>query len=135
MDTVTLVTEKVEDGEKLLQKLSAKGFDVSAAFWILPTDASRWRFYVVSPAVESDGPATAYRRLHAVARQLPQPSWIDPLEIKLIGPSNSMAQDVFAALNRIPGPKVSPIHRSGTRLGDVSIEGAYFYPLPTGASK
>jgi hypothetical protein len=134
MDTVTLVTEKIDDGDKLVQKLSAEGFEISAAFWIHPTDASRWRFYIVSSAVESDGAAKAYRRLHAIARQLPQPSWIDPLEVKLIAPSHPMAHDVFAVLKRTPGPKGSPIHWAGTWLGDMSIDGAYFYPLPTAAA-
>ena len=59
-----------------------------------------------------------------------KPLRIDPLEIKLIGPSNPIAQDVLAILRRAPGPRVSPIRWRGTRLGNVSVEGAYLYPLP-----
>jgi hypothetical protein len=134
MDTVTLVSEQIDDGEKLVRKLSEKGFEVSAAFWILATDDAQWSFYIVSPLVESEGLAKAYRRLHEVARQIPQPSWIDPLNVKLIGPSSPIAHDVLAIHARTSGPQVSPIRWGGKTLGNLSIEEAYLYPRPAAAS-
>jgi hypothetical protein len=134
MDTITLVTEQIDDGDKLVRKLSEEGFEASAAFWILVTEDSHWYFYIVSPVVESDGLATAYRRLHDIARKIPRLSWIDPLKIKLIGPSNPIAQDVLDILYRTSGPNVSAIRWGGKRLGNVSIEEAYLYPLPAAAS-
>jgi hypothetical protein len=133
MDTDTLVDKQIIDGEKLIQQLSQDGFAVTAAFWLKVGEDGRWRFYIVSPVVETEGLAQAYRQLHPLIRRMPQPFWIDPLEVKLIGPTNSIAQDVLAAHNRTPGPKACPIRYGGNKLGNVSVEGAYLYALPAGA--
>jgi hypothetical protein len=65
---------------------------------------------------------------------MPQPMRIDPLEVRLIGPSHPIARDVQAIYNGIPRPKTEPIRWRGNQLGNVSIEGAYLYPLPAAVS-
>jgi hypothetical protein len=130
MDTESLVEERVNDGQKVIAILLAGGFPVTAAFWLKATENDKWYFYVASAVVDDEGLAKAYRKLHPLVRVLPQPCWVDPLEIKLIGPSNPIAKDVLAAQARAGGPGVSPLRWRGKRLGTVSIEEAYFYPLP-----
>jgi hypothetical protein len=130
MDTDTLVERRIDDGRKLVERLPLEGFDVRAAFWLKASEDGKWRFYIVSPAVEAEGLAGAYRRLHPLVRAMPQPFWIDPLEIKLIGLRSPIAQDILAIHARTPGPNVCPIRWGGRRLGDVSVEGAYLYTLP-----
>jgi len=131
MDTITLVNEIIDDGAQLVGQLPQEGFEVTAAFWIKPMEDGQWYFYIVSPLVEAEGLAKAYRRLHPIVRRMPPPFWIDPLEVKLIGPSNPIAQDVLAIHARTSGPKVCPIRWGGNSLGNVALEGAYLYPLPT----
>jgi hypothetical protein len=80
--------------------------------------------------VEKEGLTQAYRRLHPIIRQMPPPFWIDPLEVKLIGETNPIAQDVLSIHSRAGAAKGGPIRWGGKRLGNVSIEGAYLYPLP-----
>jgi hypothetical protein len=133
MDTNTLVENLIDDGRKLVEELPQHGFEVSAAFWLKASEDGKWYFYIVSPVVEAEGLVKAYRRLHPLVRKMPQPFWIDPLEIKLIGPTHPIAQDVLAILSRAPGPRVSPIRWGGQKLGNVSVEGAYLYPLPAAA--
>jgi hypothetical protein len=133
MDTDTLVENLIDDGRKLVEELPQRGFEVTAAFWLKASEEGKWYFYIVSPVVDAEGLAKAYRRLHPLVRKMPQPFWIDPLEIKLIGPNNPIAQDVLAIHSRAPGPRVSPIRWGGKKLGNVSIEGAYLYPLPVTA--
>jgi len=135
VDTSTLVENLIDDGQKLLDRLPQEGFAVTAAFWLRPAEDCEWLFYVASPLVESDGIAEAYRRLHPIIRRMPQPFWIDPLEVKLVGESNPITKDVLAIHTRAPGPKVSPLRWGGKRLGSVNIEGAYLYPLPVTAGK
>ncbi len=130
MDTDTLVENLLCDGARLIENLRQGGFEVTAAFWLRRSDDGKWRFCIVSPLVETAGLAQAYRQLHLTERKIPPPSSIDPLKIKVIGPSDPIAQDVVAGLSRTPRPSVHPIRWSGTSLGNVSIEGAYFYPLP-----
>src|SRR5437016_742086 len=106
MDTDTLVEKLIDDGQKLVDRLPQDGFDVTAAFWLKPAEADQWYFYMASPVVEREGLSVAYRRLHALIRGMPQPFWIDPLEVKLIGASNPITQDVLDIHKRTSGPKV-----------------------------
>ena len=103
---------------------------MTTAFWIKASEDGKWYFYIVSPIVDAEGLTKAYRRLHQLVRAMPQPFWIDPLEIKLIGTSNPIARDVMAIHSSAPGPRVCPIRWAGKKLGNVSIEGAYLYPVP-----
>jgi HEPN domain-containing protein len=130
MDTDTLVENLIDDGQKLVEELPQRGFEMTAAFWLKASEDGKWRFYIVSPLVDAEGSIKAYMRLHPLVRAMPQPFWIDPLKIKLIGPSNPIARDVTAILGRVRGPRVGPIRWRGTWLGDSSIEGAYLYPVP-----
>jgi hypothetical protein len=130
MDTATLVENLLDDGQKLVAELPRRGFEVAAAFWIQPSENGKWYFYMVSPMVDAEGIINAYRRLQPLVRAMPQPFSIDVLKIRLIGPSDPIAQDVLASLARMPGAGVGPIRWSGTWLGNVSIDGAYLYPVP-----
>jgi hypothetical protein len=134
MDTESLVENLILDGQRLLEYLPQNGFDVTAAFWLKPSENGRWHYYLVSPVVDAEGVTPAYRRLHTLIRQMPPPVWIDPLKVKLIGPGNPIARDVLAVHARTPDPRVSPIRWGGTSLGNVSIDDAYLYPLPAAAA-
>jgi hypothetical protein len=130
MATDTLVEKQIEDGQKLVEALLQGGFDMTAALWFKDSENGKWYFTIVSPLVDAEGTTTAYGRLHPLARTMPQPLSIDWLEIRLIGPSHPIAKAVIAALGRMPGPRVGPIPYRGNWLGNVSIDGAYFYPVP-----
>lgn len=134
MDTETLVDRLIDDGQKLVDRLPQDGFDVTAAFWLKRGEDGQWDFYVASPVVEKEGLFAAYRQIHTLIRAMPQPFWIDPLQVKLIGASNPITQDVLVVHGHASGPKVCPIRWGGKQLGKVSIEGAYLYPLPVATS-
>jgi len=124
MDTDTLVESLIDDGQKLVEALSLHGFEVAAAFWLKASEDGKWNFYIVSPAVDAEGIAKAYRRLHPLVRAMPQPFFIDPLDIRLIGPTNPIARDVMAI------PDVRRLRWNGKWLGNVSIDDAYLYAMP-----
>ncbi len=105
MDTATLVRELFDDGQKLLERLTQEGFEVTAGFWLRPVEDGGWLFYIASPTVERDGLSPAYQRLHTIIRGMPQPFWIDPLEVKLIGETNPITKDVLAIHSRAASPK------------------------------
>src|SRR6266849_4081742 len=123
MDTDTLVENLIDDGQKLVEALPQLGFEVTAAFWLHASEDSKWYFYIVTPVVDAEGLAKAYRRLHPLVRKMPQPFWIDPLEIKLIGLSSPLARDLMAIHSRVSGPSVGPIRWGGKKLGHLTIEG------------
>lgn len=132
--SATLVDDLIEDGARIVEQLPQDGFEVTAALWLKAAEDGQWYFYIVSPVAESERMSDAYRRLHTLIRRMPQPLWIDPLEVKLIGPSNPIARDVLAIHNRAPGAKTCPIRWGGEQVGNVHLDGAYLYPLPAAAS-
>jgi hypothetical protein len=130
MDSTTLVDEMVKDGGKIIEQLPLKQFEVTTGFWIKAAEDCQWYFYIVSPVVETEGLAKAYRQLHTAIRRIGQTLWVDPLEVKLIGPMNPIAQDVLSVHERHPGTAI--IRWGGKKLGNVNIEEASLYPLSTG---
>jgi hypothetical protein len=134
MDTNTLESDLTEDGKRIIEQLPQHGFEVTAAFWLKRSDDEKWRFYVVSPAAENERLNEAYSRLIRLIRARPQPHWLDPLEVKLIGPNHAVAKDVLAIHTRTPGTNGYPIRWGGTQLGNIHIDDAYLYPLPATAA-
>ena len=134
MATDTLVENLLDDGRKLVEELSQGGFEVAAAAWLKASEDGKWRFYLISPVVDAEGHHKAYRQLHLLIWKRTQPFGIDPLEIRLLGSNDPIGRDVLAAIrSRVSAPRVSPIRWAGTRLGNVSIEEAYLYPVPLNA--
>jgi hypothetical protein len=131
MDQIALVERQIEDGQKLIKQLVQSGFPVAAAFWVNGTEASRWNLYIASPVVDEEGGKAAYRQIGAAERQLPDPLWIDPFDIKAIGIKNPIAKDVLAAIQQHAGKRA--IRYRGACLGPLSIESAYLYPSPVPA--
>jgi len=132
MDQEILVERQILDGQKLVDQLIQGGFPVTVAFWLKTYEDSKWYLYIASPVVEDEGTLGGYRRTNAVLREMPEPFGVEPLTIKLIAPTNPLAEDVVANLKRYPRKMPGPY--GGARLGGVTIDGAYLYPLPVGAA-
>lgn len=137
MDQDPVVNEQTESGKRLIEALAAAGFDVRVAFWAKPTEDGKWFLYLASPAYDEKGPLAAYRFVFDVVRQVPDLG-IEPLEVKVIGLNDSLAQAAlaltkptvtdrpFAVLN--PKPYSGVTRFGGSVLGGLSVEGAYIYP-------
>jgi hypothetical protein len=130
MASDTLVERQIDDGRKLVEQLPQHGFDVLAGMWLKTADDGAWHFHLISPRVDAAGHLVAYRELLAALRAMASISSIHPLEITLVGPSSPLGQAVMAALGQPHGPQhVSPVIWRGYQLGDVTLEGAYLYPV------
>jgi hypothetical protein len=126
MDQFALVESQMTDGQKLVTRLVQEGFPVTAAGWVNATEASRWHLYIASPVVDDQGPFTAYRRIHEVIQQMPEPFWVEPSDVKVIEAKSPIAREVQEMFRG--SPRKIPIRYRGARLGDLSIEAAYIYP-------
>jgi hypothetical protein len=123
----SLVEMLIDDGKRLIDRLSEEGVAVTAACWLKEAEDSQWFLYLATPLVSEEGATkAAYRRVNTVIRQMPQPFWIDSLEIKLVGAGSPLARAVQDLHSRYPGP--SPIPYRGSQLGDINIEAASIYP-------
>lgn len=131
MDSTSLVERQINDGQKLVDDLLQSGFDVAAAFWLKPSESEKWLFYVISPVADADGTAEAYRRMSGPVRTMPQPYSIHPIEIRVLGTSDPLGKEVLEIHRRSSKVGLSPLSWRGSWLGNMSIDGAYLYPLPT----
>jgi len=137
MDTVTLVENQIDDGQRLLNRLGEEGFVVRAACWVKPVEEDRWSLYIATPAVDEKGIAQAYRQVYRVLRSL-KGVLITDSDIKLVGEKHSVAEAALAATKpnvpnspyavRNPSPYPGMTRYSGSTLGGVSIDGALIYP-------
>lgn len=127
MDTTTLVDEQRDEGERLVGNLRQSGFDVAAAFWVLPSRDDRWYLYIASGVVDAVGLSAAYRRVYGeLSRSLV--GWISRSDIKLIGNQHPVALDVMAHQS----DSLPTVYR-GRELGNMIIENAYIYSKSAGS--
>ena len=130
MDQNSLVENQIDDGAKIIEKLRQSGFDIVAAWWMKASEEGQWFLYIASKEVAQKGIKAAYRSIHTVMGGLGQ-LWVDRFEVKLVGPENPITKDVLDILARYPGRL--PTRYGGKKLGNVSIDDSYIYPLPVAA--
>ncbi len=123
MDQGTLVEEKIDDGRRFVERFAADGNPVQAAFWVKTAEEGIWFLYVATEIVDRDGPAAAYRAVHASLRKLGKSS-VSSSEIKIISPNNPIAKDVLASMGRHPGRLAT----GSTTLGSMAVEQTIIYP-------
>ncbi len=125
MDQITLVDKQIDDGRRFVERFAADSNPVRAAFWVKTAEEELWFLYVASDIIDRDGPAAAYRAVHASLRKLGD-SWVASSEIKVVSPSSPIAKDVLAIMERYPGRLAT--HCGGKTLGSMVVEQVYIYP-------
>jgi hypothetical protein len=126
MDTVTLVENQIEAGQRLLDQLDKKGFVVRVACWVKPAEEDRWSLYIATPSVDERGKLEAYRQLTPVLRSLGD-DWLTSSDVILVGEKHPIVQDVLDLLRRFPHK--TPIRSPRSLLGGIPVEEVYVYPL------
>lgn len=126
MDTVTLVENQIEDGQRLLDRLQERGFAVLAACWVKPVEEGRWCFFIASPVRDQKGPLAGYGEILDALRSLGH-VWIDSSDITLVGERHPLVRDVRNSLQRSPG--WVPMRYTGEQFGGIPADGVYVYPL------
>jgi hypothetical protein len=121
----TLVENQIEDGQKLIEAVAAKGVDVTASFWACSSEDGQWTLYIASKTYDDKGPAHAYRVVVDAFRQLEKP-WITVSEVKVIGANNAIASDVLKVHKRFPGR--APTRSRSLPLGGMANDEVYIYP-------
>jgi len=120
-----LVENQIDEGRRFVERFAADGNSVQAAFWLKTAEEGLWFLYVVTDIIDRDGPAAAYRAVHASLRKLSEP-WLASSGIKVVSPNNPIAKDVLALMARHPGRLAT---RYGDKsLGSMTVEQVYIYP-------
>lgn len=131
-----LVTDEIEGGRQLVDRLKAEGFEVSLAFWVKETNAGRWYLYLASPLVDDQGPGAGYRVVSGVVQSVPE-TGILPDMIKLVGNDYSMTSAAWQVVNsKYPadlsaGPNAKRytgmIRFDGSTLNGIDVDAAFIY--------
>jgi hypothetical protein len=125
MDTVTLVDAQIDDGQRLLDRLTEEGIVVRAACWVNPVEEDRWSLYIATPAVDEKGATEAYRQVYRVLRSLGD-TWITSSDVKLVGEKHPVAHEALDLQQRSSGRMLTrPRH---PLLGSMPVEEMYVYP-------
>ncbi|MBI1918690.1 MAG: hypothetical protein HYS12_28685 [Planctomycetes bacterium] len=126
MDPVPLVENKLDDGQRLLDRLGEEGVIVRAACWVKPFEEDRWSLYIATPSVDEKGTLEAYRQVNPVLRSLGD-DWITSSDVTLVGEKHPLVQDARDILRRFPHR--GPIRSPRSLLWGISVEEVYVYPL------
>jgi hypothetical protein len=125
MDQGPLVTEQIKAGEKLIAAFSAYK-PVTAAFWAKESDGGNWYLYLASEQINDSTTNTDYGEvLRLVGRQ----TWLDPFQVKVIGADHPVARAVLELVCK--SHNLIPMRYFGPRFGDLSVDEAYIYSVPT----
>jgi hypothetical protein len=127
MDQVALVSDQVEVGRRLLDRLIADGTEVTAAAWVYPTDQERWVLYIALPVVDAQGLRAGMGRIHTALNRI---GWdgLSTGDVWPVGASHPVAAQLLDIYHQRPSQ--TGIRFIGPRLGDVYIEDAYIYARP-----
>lgn len=125
MDTVTLVENEIDEGQRLLDRLAEERFRVIAACWMKPSDQERWSLYICTPEVEKKGLFDAYFEVNRVARSL-ESAWITSADIKLVGENHPLSRDLREMTQRF-GSQM-PVRTRHAILGGLPVDEVFVYP-------
>lgn len=131
MDTVALVENQIDDGQRLLTRLAEEGVDIRSACWGKPVDKHRWSLYIATPALEEKGLLGAYGEILPLLQSLGDVSITDS-DIHLIGAKHPMVQAALTLRRRFPHKHplpYPPIPSGSSLLGGIPLEGVYVYSL------
>lgn len=126
MAETKLVKDQALEGAQLIEQLRKNDFDVTAACWLLDSDKEDWQLFIVSKTVSDKGRVDARKELQSAFDQLPD-LWMDLSEVRLVDPTDRVAQEITAIQRRYP-VKLKSRHR--IKLGGMSSADVHVYPLP-----
>lgn len=130
MDQDSLVENRIEAGKRFLDEFN-KEYPVKTAFWLKESDDSPWYLYVTSEQIDETNRHAAYMGVSRAAQNI-EGIYFDRFWVMVIENNNPLVQAALELQERHSGPM--GIHYRGFRLGNKSIVGAYFYPLPIAAA-
>src|SRR5688572_2337990 len=125
MDTALLVDHKIEDGQRIVERLLREQFSVPVAFWVRRTEEGALTLNIGSDAIDPKELRDKYRVVYATLDLIPGCS-IGASEINLLTRSDPLARDAIALRDRYPGTEPRS-HRNVT-LAKTQIDEVIIYP-------
>jgi len=124
------LVEQKEMGRAFLAEFE-KLHHVKAAFWVLEFESDRWTLCIASDDIDDSRIKDGYGDVRRATEQMqgPKPSLF---QVKLLKPDDPAVLEVIDILSH--HSRSVPIEYRAPRLGRLSIEAAYLYPMPVAAA-
>lgn len=115
-----LVSNDIENGKILLDRLEKAGWRVTAAFWFHFEDEDQWKLIVVSPDVADKGPRLLYAELSKLEYDPVQPIQFPLERIMLVNPASLLYKSVKEGTG---------LKTTTRRFRDGLVEDVYIYKM------
>jgi hypothetical protein len=128
MATATLVSQEIEEGQKLIDALNEAKLSIDSALWLYTSDSETWRLMLASPTCDSKGSLEAYKEILPIFHQVDPKLKIDWTSLVAVSPTH----ELIKALRQLQ--KGWDIDLSGKRLTNnminmMLIEDSYVYQI------
>ncbi|WP_019487647.1 MULTISPECIES: hypothetical protein [Kamptonema] len=128
MGTATLVSQEIEEGQRLIDALNAADLSVDSALWIYALEPETWRLMLTSPLHDRKGSLKTYEEILSVFRQVKPDLKIDWTGIVAVSPKDELIKGLRQLQQQ------SNLNLSGKRLTNNMVNGrwiedAYIYQI------
>jgi hypothetical protein len=91
-----LTEAMVQASHELLERLDRLGTRAAPAFWVLDSEAQRWKFVVATSLVIELGPRAVYAKVHRAAPRAVR-TVLGPSEVVVVSPYDPVLRDLETA--------------------------------------
>ncbi len=92
MATATLVSQEIEEGQKLIEALNSAGLLTDSALWIYSSDSERWRLMLTSELCDTHGSLEAYKQILSVFADVKPALKIDWTALVAVSPNHELIE-------------------------------------------
>jgi hypothetical protein len=119
---------QIREGNELVGKLDAIGFQVDAAYWVFMWETNRWRLHIVTPEEER-----SFHSAFATVSRVSQGYSINSKHlVKMKGPKDRFYQAMLSDIRR--DGKLSDVEFDRLPVGNELVD-LYIYRLPAPPKK
>jgi N-acetylneuraminic acid mutarotase len=128
MATATLVSQEIEEGQRLIDALKAADLSVDSALWIYAPEPETWRLMLTSPLYDRKGPLKTYEAILSVFREVKPELKIDWTALVAVSPKHELIQGL-RQLQQHWNLNLSGKRLTNNMVNRVWIEDAYIYQI------
>ena len=128
MATATLVSQEIEEGQRLIDALNAADLSVDSALWTYAPEPETWRLMLTSPLYDSKGPLKTYYEILSVFREVKPDLKIDWTAIVAVSPKHELIEGL-RQLQQDGNLDLSGRRMTNNRVNQTWIEDAYIYQI------
>ncbi|CBN56843.1 hypothetical protein OSCI_3200014 [Kamptonema sp. PCC 6506] len=123
-----MVSQEIEEGQRLIDALNAADLSVDSALWIYALEPETWRLMLTSPLHDRKGSLKTYEEILSVFRQVKPDLKIDWTGIVAVSPKDELIKGLRQLQQQ------SNLNLSGKRLTNNMVNGrwiedAYIYQI------